>query len=460
MRQLIALAATVAVIVACLPVARAAGAWEATPVPGSGMPALTDLALGFGPDGTGLIGWTSSFVLPGPFASVVGPAGPGAARSLARLPVGRNPSRGAQLVGRRQMAVVGADLTIEGAGPAWLGIGPIGGSLGPQRTIARHAEVASVAAGPRGELAVAMRVMQPTRPGAGSTLRVLVRRPNGRRQSVRVTRNAALAAMAFNRRGDLLIAYDRTRSVTVFPDLRHRIEARLLPSHGRLRQAQLVGRAATESGGTGGASLTAALARDRRALIGWNLMNCGEGGTCSPAALHVALARRGGRFGQGRLLARLAGGKGAHPGPVLVAAGEDGRSTVAWSAQLGSGLALLRAEVIGRHLGPAVRVSTPDVDAQPAALASGPDGSTALLWTEALEPFEFPRSPPSRLLATVRSGRARFGSPESVTDQPIRFGDAVALAIDPAHDRPAAVWQGFADPVNAPPVPFLMFARR
>jgi hypothetical protein len=459
MRRLIALVGTVAAIAAWLPVTRAAGAWEVTPVPGSNAPLLTDLRLGFATDGSGLIGWTSSLVQPGPLASILGPGGPGPARSLGRLPAGRVASAGVEWVGRRHMALVGQDFTVDGPGVVWLRTGPVDGGLGRRRTLARRAEVASVTAGPRGDLAVAMRVIRPTeRPGA-STLRVIVRRPNGRLLSVRVAKDTGMAAMDFNRRGDLLIAYDRTHLVDVIPDLRHRIEARLLPAAGRLRRAQMLGRGATESGGTGGASLTAGLARDRRALVGWNLMTCGESRTCSSATLRVAVAGRGGRFGRGRLLARHAGGRYPHPGPVLVAAGDNGRSTVAWNAQVGGDLALLRADTAGRRLlGPAVRVSPPGEQAQPAALASGRDGTTALLWTQALPPIDPWQRVPSQLMATVRSGRGTFGPPESVTDQPVGFDQAIALAVDPALKRPVAVWQGPSDQDN--PAPFLMLARR
>jgi hypothetical protein len=273
-----------------------------------------------------------------------------------------------------------------------------------------------------------------------------------------VARDAGLVALDFNRRGDLLVAYDRTHEDSGSTALRHRIEARLLPAAGRIRQAQLLGQGATDVGGTGGATLTASLARDRRALVGWTLMTCGESRSCSPATLRVAVADRSGRFGRGHLLARHAGGGYPNPGPVLVAAPDEGRWTVAWNARIGGDLALLRAETAGRRLGPAVRVSPPGAQAQPAALVSGRDGTTALLWTQAplpIDPFEQTQS---QLMATVRSGRGAFGPPESITDQPVGLGLAVALAVDPTHERPAAVWQAPPDQNN--PAPFLMLARR
>jgi hypothetical protein len=459
MRRLIAVVGSLAAIVAWMPVTRAAGAWELTPVPGSNAPAVSGLELGFSADGTGLIGWSSDLVLmAGPLASLVGPGGPGVARSLGHLPEGRFASGGVQWVGRRQMALVEQDVTVDGPGAVWLRTGPVGGALGGRRTLARGGEVARVTGGPRGDLAVALRVLRPTQGPGASTLRVIVRRTNGHLLRVHVARDAGLVAMDFNRRGDLLVAYDRTREDSGSTALRHRIEARLLPAAGRLRRTQLLGRGATDVGGTGGATLTASLARDRRALVGWTLMTCGESRSCSPATLRVAMAERGGRFGRGRLLARHAGGSYPNPGPVLVAAADDGRSTVAWNAQIGGDLALLRAETAGRRLGPPVRVSPPGQQAQPAALASGRDGTTALLWTQAPPPIDPFQQTQSRLMATVRSGRGAFGSLESVTDQPVGFGQAVTLAVDPAHKRPAAVWQGPSDASNH--APFLMLARR
>ncbi len=356
------------------------------------------------------------------------------------------------------MALVGQDFTADGPGAVWLRTGPLDGALGGRRTLARAAEVASVMSGPRGDLAVALRLARPSRRAGASMLRVSVRRPDGRLRSVRVARDAGLVAMAFNRRGDLLVAYDRTRLNRGSTELRHRIETRLLLSGGRLRRAQVVGEGATDFGGTGGTTLTASLARDRRALVGWTLMTCGESRVCSPATLHAALAGRGGRFSRGRLLARDADGRYPHPGPVLVAAADDGRSTVAWNAQVGGDLALLRADTAGRRLGPAVRVSPPGEQAQPAGLASGRDSTTALLWTQAPPPIDPWQEVPSRLMATVRSGRGAFGPPESVSDQPVRFEQAVSLAIDPVDGRPAAVWQQPSGQIN--PAPSLLLARR
>src|SRR4051794_31112990 len=139
-----------------------------------------------------------------------------------------------------------------------------------------------------------------------------------------------MAALAFNPTGDLLVAYDRVRTARG-SDTRTFI-TRLLPRGGRLGPPVAVGRAKTHEDVTPSPPLTASLAADRHALVGWDVVPCEYGLRCFGAVLGVGRLTPAG--GHAFELARVPGfrfGDEPHalPGRVLVSAGD--RDTAAWN---------------------------------------------------------------------------------------------------------------------------------
>jgi len=439
-------------------------AWQTTRLPHSDASLVDPITFGWTAAGGGLVGFTAQPPMRGNtvpvLAARVAPDFTGSPHTVRRLSLIQegSPTGWLEPAGAGRMVFVGDRETLDKGELVWLQAGRVGSRLGRPRVVCRRCEVRRVVGGPNGEVAVAV-ALETRRPSARrQPVRVVVREADGRVRTVRVERidrSAPSPAFAFNRRGDLLIAHDRLRRL---PGRReaHRFAARLLPHRGRLGHAIALGRLTARSDFAGGSDLTVSLADDGRALVGWNVVPCDFITSCAPATLGLAVVGPSLHGVELHELARVPGFRFRDqreprplPGRVLVAAGEDGRSTIAWSAPTGPGdFAVMRAEVTGQSLGPAVAVSAPGARAHPAALASGPDGTTALLWTEAPPPLD-PAFEPSRLLATVRSSAGTFEPPETVTDDLTAypgdqrgFGDElpIGLAIAVPAIRPVAVW--------------------
>jgi hypothetical protein len=462
---LIGLAAAAAAL--SLPTA-AAGAWDAARVEGRVATAYADLTLALAADGTGLLGYTGEEPGNGGgkdvpiLASPITAAGPGPAKAVAKISTGDTGSALGWLLpaGPGQMALVArSGVSTE---PIRLATGAAGGALGTGISGANDNPTA-VATSPRGDLAVAMTVRQPPKDNASQdSLAVVIRRPTGELKRVDLAGSAgtfAPVAIAFNDRGDLLIAYDDPTS-TGAQDTRHRYRAQLVTAAGAVGKANLVAAVRSEADSFGASTLVASLGNDRRALVAWSIVPCREL-HCGRTTIGVAAARKGLRFGRARVLART-GTTADRPLPlrVLVATAADDRGTIAWTAKSGDHLAVRSAQVTGGRVGRSKQVSAAGMDAAPAALTTGAGGATALLWTEAAAGVRADLAP-TRLRSLTRAPRRAFGAAELVSDQiapmPEHSENAigsrvpVAAAIDPAGGRPAAVWQDAKG---------LLFARR
>jgi hypothetical protein len=438
---LAALAAT-ALIMAVGDVPADAG-WTERLVSGSDARAVSPLTFGFTGDGRGVLGWNGlrdgSDQGASVFGSVLGIGGPAPAMRLADL---TDPYSGGRLVlvAPRRWALVGQDAASETrrGGRVWVRIGPLGGRLGTPRTLFRKGAVlADVATGPRGDLAVTVRRFRRPRPNPfGFDGWVAIVRPDGALRRVRVGRAVDRLVPAVNARGDVVVVFDRPRW-NGGEDYSHRYAVRLLPRSGTLRPAQAVGSArAPELEGYGARTshdLVAALAADRRAVVGWHIEVCEEA-ACFGGPTAVAVARRGGEFGR----------------PIPISAGQVVRlavtagagAVVAWSAWSGDSGDVRRADVTGRALGAQQRVSTPGMPSILMGLASGPRNAAALLWTESPtgHPFFNPAAP-ATLLASVRPSGGAFGVAEAVSQRQVEFGFPAAIAFDPFSGIPATAWQ-------------------
>jgi hypothetical protein len=147
----------------------------------------------------------------------------------------------------------------------WVQTGPLAGPLGPRRTLFHRANVADVAVGPRGDLAVT--VLRPRGPHRSWTTDawLAVRRPDGAVRRALVARGAGATAAAVNASADVLVVYDLPR-VTARQVVMHRFAARLLTRHGRWLRPHAIGRITSTSPGNGSEAVVAALDDARRTI--------------------------------------------------------------------------------------------------------------------------------------------------------------------------------------------------
>lgn len=436
----------------------AVASWNAVAVPGASPSPFDPLTLGFAGSSPGLIGFTedagdSVRVV----ASTLTAAAPGPPRVLATLRRGDVGPQGWLVpTAPGTMTLLASEPPpIGDATAVWLRTGPTAGPLGAQRVLSRNAGIADVAVSPRGDLAAVLRVVRPPLHHTSQwAIRIVVRRPNGRLRRVRLARAAPFdtaPTVAFNARGDLLMVYDAPRQLPRDRIL-HQFRARLLTATGHLRPVHRIGRVRSARDVFGTGKVMAALAGDRRAIVGWSIVPCFDTG-CGRSTLGAGLARADLRFGRARVLARIPATNARFPGPVVVAASEDGPSTVAWNELRGGALALMRAPVSGGRLGRKTRVSRAGRNARAVAIATGPGSAVALAWTEAPRSKQ-PLLSPEALRVSFRSAGGVFGPSDTVSTRlrnplegvggtPLDQSEIpTALAIDPQSGRPLVVWHG------------------
>lgn len=278
-------------------------------------------------------------------------------------------------------------------------IGDVGGGVRVNQALAHGRGIeelrdAALAAGPRGDAAVAWFERRRERPA----LRVALR-PAGRRfrRAVPVAGLGEPAAplpaggspaVGVGPRGDVVIAW---------LDRRGRIVARVRRAGARRFGAlRVAGRAEGDAPRIG-----AAVAGDGRVLVAWTSRRGGANGTPAPALLQAAVLPASGGFRPPQALERIATGE--DPGRVAVAFTVQGLGLAAWTGRQ-DGASALRLARLGFLGFEAPRTLGMIVDAW--ALAVGPDAGYGLAWTSG-----------TRVLAVLGDG-GDPGPPEVVFDPP------------------------------------------
>src|SRR4051794_1926493 len=195
-------AATIVGLAICLGSAAGAAGWTGVEVPGT-TGNFRGPTLAAGRDGTTLIGLSGSR---GFAVSRVAGGAPGTPVLLRAASTPFGESGWLAFTPRRRLVAVGTESSR--GQRVWLAEGPPGGPLGPERTIARTTRPATstaFAASTRGDIAVAVSM---TNESGSGVLRAVVRDPRGTVRSYNIIRGhlAPLVGLAFNHRGDLLVA--------------------------------------------------------------------------------------------------------------------------------------------------------------------------------------------------------------------------------------------------------------
>lgn len=438
-------AVTIVSLAACLWSATAALGWGVVEVPDTAG-YHTDPMLVAGRGGTTVIGLLSSR------GFAVSRVADGAPRTPVLLRAATRPFGESGVLAftpRRRLVAAGTE-SFRGQ-RIWLAEGPPGGPLGPERTIARTTRAATsttFAASTRGDIAVA--VSMTNKFGSG-VLRAVVRSPRGAVRSYNIIRGqlGSLVGLAFNHRGDLLVAGSLVQATDPSStDARYTVAARLLPASGRPGRLRRVARIDSFFEDAGLPTLDVALGDDRRALVGWDLLPCGAGGGCGTSVLGFATAGRGARGWRAHRLATVPGTEFGLATPVLVAISRT-HGRVVWGVSHGGQIEVRSAAVHGRRLGRARPLSTPGVDARPSALAINAHGAATILWTERAAPPGEPGLAPARVRAVTRATAGPFGPPETVWDPPVPLGTRIALLLHPFTGRPMAAGPSISSTDNS-----------
>lgn len=296
-----------------------------------------------------------------------------------------------------------------------LSFGRTAGERGPRHDLGSTAcgSPVALAASPRGDVAVAWAERSPS---GARRIRLAVRRPGGKLPRATVVRGAGTSdapALAFNARGDLLLAYTHGEDAQTAPESREpNVEVRVQPAGGRTGPVREVGPAGDRT------SLSVAMAGDGRALVGWTATDTSEEGDF-PTEVLLAGARLDGAFDEPQRLD--AGGAGE----LRVAADAEGEEAViAWDTFRDQPRTVAQtnptvraADVRDGRAGEAQRLAA-FAELGDAAVE---DGRAIVAWT-VLGPDQQVRQPGTRVEAAVRpAGGAQFGTPEVVSAQePVR----------------------------------------
>jgi hypothetical protein len=285
----------------------------------------------------------------------------------------------------------------------------------------------SIAAGPRGEVAVAW--TDSRRDGERYLVRVATgtaARGFGKPITLRASgpRPAYGVTVHYGSRGDLVAVYAAPGGA---------VEARVRPRRGSLGRPQVLGPRHEILRTVVGTS------RDGRFVVAWGTRDVGEG-VFDPWVVRAAVRPGGGgRFGPAQVLEP--GGAGlVQPDEVALAVAPDGTATAAWRRPVdpaGGPLALMSATA-----GPDGRFGAPAEIWRGFGfvgnLAARADGASLLAWIELLGAEQ-------RVLAALRPPAAQsFGVPEAVS--PIQSassqyaGTAPVSAFEPRTGRPLVAW--------------------
>jgi hypothetical protein len=432
-------------LLAALPAGAGAAAPWSTPIKiGPSTPCAPGIA--YGGTGAGIVSWTPSCVS-GPKRTRLASAGGALLQTLPRLPAAPIVAYGANRTAlvRQRLLTRATDFRHDSRTRIDVAFGRTDGSVGVARTIVtiRNLEHLEVAASPRGDLAVGWVEFRCVRSSQGECertkrlLRVAVR-VAGHRFSKPVTISAdrrfddsELAAtdpaLAFDARGDLVVAYSGRRATAPRTLL---VLAKVRRAGHRFGRTLVVGprRAVTD--------IAAAYGGDGTIQAVWGTQDGGEEAN-EPFVVRAARRAPGAaRFGRSRVLDH--GGAHARPlGHVQVAISAGGVATAAWTQVLGKPVS-----------GYPVRVATTGANGRFGAaaevaplgavddLVQARDGTALLVWgrVTTADPDQA-----VQVMAAVRgAGDAAFGAAEAVSDAD--RPSVADAAFDPATGNAVVVW--------------------
>jgi hypothetical protein len=322
-------------------------------------------------------------------------------------------------------------------------LGTAPGSLGRVRQLARvdisqMDLTARIAADPRGNVAVAWldprpRLREPPR----LVVRVALRRPGhafGRAttlgDAIVYSDGGDLLDMAYGDNGDLVVAFQRTRSKAV--------SQRTLEIAARVeRRGRGFGPMQSLGPSLGFSSIATAVAPTGAAVLAWGTQDGGEGveepWTVQAAVLHAG-ARR---FSKTQLLDP---GRVARPAaPVSAAIDPDGTATVAWSGVAAGELAYPVRVATARAAGRFGDTAQLAPNGAARGVVTAHDGTTTVLWGVLTDPEA---EQLDRILASRRPAVAGdFAPPEAVSPPEPAVNNA-SIALDPRTGHPSALWIG------------------
>jgi hypothetical protein len=303
---------------------------------------------------------------------------------------------------------------------------------------------ARVAADPRGNVAAAW--LQPGK--AGLAVRVALRRPGhafGRPQTIGRAQNFGEVNpldLAYGANGDLVVAFQRTTSVTSVSHRTLRLAVRV-KRHGRpFGPIQTLGPL------LGSSSISTAIAATGRAVVAWGAQDSGEG-IEDPWTVHAAVLRADARrFSRTQLLDP---GQVAYPtSAVRAAIGRDGVATVAWTPFSAAGqrypVRVTTAAPTGRFGAPAQLA----INAAVIGVVTAGDGTTTVLWGRIAD--EEAETLDGIFASSRGRGTGLFGPPEAVSPPHELAVNTVSVDVDPATGQPAALWIGGTVSPGAPPL--------
>lgn len=234
----------------------------------------------------------------------------------------------------------------------------------------------------------------------------------------------ALAA-ALDFRSDLLLAWQQAGS----------IYSRFLPASGPAE-------AIVRVGPSGPSPVISAVVSDNyRAMIAWSSTVAGSGGTPHTRVYLSLSGARGAFDGSPRALASFADplAAGRSPGALGLVRLSTENVLLAWTAAQGGSYAVHAAQPVAALKGHSSAVSPAGTQAVLASLAAGPAGDALALWESPSQDHGGAQME----LSSARMGITR-GSRVAVHAAQRLAGAGVlsdpAAAIDPANDRPVAVW--------------------
>jgi hypothetical protein len=245
------------------------------------------------------------------------------------------------------------------------------------------------------------------------------------------------AAVAIDRRGRVLVAWDRNGSVY----------ARFVSATGKLGTTQRLGAE------VGYSHYQAVLPGDGRAAVAWTSQSIDEGDATAPFTAKLALAGSTGRFGSAKLLDTVpVTGSGRYVPyqglTVTIPAGQPGLAT--WTGYVGGHYVVAAAPITGTTIGASSVVSDPAVDTVLADAAEGSRGEAVIL----ILPGRAGEDPPpalsvtGALVAVTRTAAGQpFAAPEPIVPGPA-FIDGAAVGIEAASGAAFATWRDVGGPAG------------
>jgi hypothetical protein len=188
-------------------------------------------------------------------------------------------------------------------------------------------------------------------------------------------------------------------------------------------------------------AISASLANDRSALVSW----VSEGGSqcvpSTPATFAAALAGPRGTFHPQRRLDRWDDeecGAGLPSPGVASAISDHARGLLAWTGMdRQSAFFAQVATTTATSIGAGHRLSPPGRDGRLAGLAVSPSGKAVVSWTEN-DQGQNPTEGQTLKTSLRLSQAGAFSTPETITDNVVPIESAIAF--DPLHDEPFALW--------------------